>query len=325
MISPHIGDMGSLRSEQVFETLVDDLQALYKVRAEEIICDLHNGYATSRWARHQNLPVNAVQHHLAHASALAGEHEPRQNWLVFSWDGVGLGDDGCLWGGEGLYGRPGQWRRVSSMREFRLPGGEKAGRDPWRSAAGLCWQTGRNWRLREHNLLYQAWQKKINSPRTSAVGRLFDAAAAITGVCSTASFEGQAPMWLESQCQRQADPVSMPLSRDREGLWRSDWQPLLDYLLDSHDSVEDKAACFHSSLARALVDQVIRLSSCHSVDAVGLCGGVFQNRVLTELVIDSLKDQDIAVVIHQRMPMNDAGLCYGQVIEYAAMRKKHAD
>ena len=325
VISPHIGDMGSLRSEQVFETLVDDLQALYKVRAEEIICDLHNGYATSRWARHQNLPVNAVQHHLAHASALAGEHEPRQNWLVFSWDGVGLGDDGCLWGGEGLYGRPGQWRRVSSMREFRLPGGEKAGRDPWRSAAGLCWQTGRNWRLREHNLLYQAWQKKINSPRTSAVGRLFDAAAAITGVCSTASFEGQAPMWLESQCQRQADPVSMPLSRDREGLWRSDWQPLLDYLLDSHDSVEDKAACFHSSLARALVDQVIRLSSCHSVDAVGLCGGVFQNRVLTELVIDSLKDQDIAVVIHQRMPMNDAGLCYGQVIEYAAMRKKHAD
>lgn len=318
VISPHIGDMGSLRSEQVFETLVDDLQALYGVRVEEIVCDLHDGYSTTRWARRQNMPSHAVQHHLAHASALAGEYDPRRNWLVFSWDGVGLGDDGHLWGGEGLHGRPGQWRRVSSMREFRLPGGEKAGRDPWRSAAGLCWEAGRDWTAPAHELLHQAWQKKMNAPLTSAVGRLFDAAAAITGVCATASFEGQGPMWLEALCKREASPVRMPLHEDASGIWRSDWKPLLDYLLDSHDTSEDKAACFHASLAQALVEQVLKLSSLHCVDAVGLCGGVFQNRVLTELVVNRLKDQGIAVVINQQIPMNDAGLCFGQVVEHAA-------
>jgi len=318
VISPHIGDMGSLRSEQVFATLVDDLQALYDVQVEEIICDLHGGYSTSRWARHRNMPSHAVQHHVAHASALAGEYDPRQNWLVFSWDGVGLGDDGHLWGGEGLYGRPGQWRRVSSMREFRLPGGEKAGRDPWRSAAGLCWEAGRDWTAPEHELLHQAWQKKMNAPLTSAVGRLFDAAAAITGVCATASFEGQGPMWLEALCKREASPVSMSLYEDAKGIWRSDWEPLLDYLLDNHDSPEDKAACFHASLAQALIEQVVKLGSLYPVDAVGLCGGVFQNRALTELVAKGLKEKGIAVVINQQIPMNDAGLCFGQVVEHAA-------
>ena len=318
VISPHIGDMGSLRSEQVFATLVDDLQVLYDVQVEEIVCDLHGGYSTTRWASHRNVPSHAVQHHVAHASALAGEYDPRRNWLVFSWDGVGLGDDEHLWGGEGLYGRPGQWRRVSSMREFRLPGGEKAGRDPWRSAAGLCWEVGRDWPTSEHELLHQAWQKKMNAPLTSAVGRLFDAAAAIAGVCTTTSFEGQGPTWLEALCKHEARPVLLPLCEDVNGIWRSDWEPLLDYLLDSHDASEDKAACFHASMARALIEQVLKLSSLHPVDAVGLCGGVFQNRVLTELVINELKDKGIAVVINQQIPMNDAGLCFGQVVEHAA-------
>lgn len=321
VISPHIGDMGSLRSEEVFETLVDDLQALYDVRIEAIICDQHTGYTTSRWAKRQLQPVFTVQHHLAHASALAGEVDPRQNWLVFSWDGVGLGDDDHLWGGEGLYGRPGQWRRVASMREFRLPGGEKAGRDPWRSAAGLCWEAGRGWTAPEHELLHHAWQKKINAPLTSAVGRLFDAAAAITGVCSTTSFEGQGPMWLEARCKGEAGPVYMPLHEDANGIWRFDWEPLLAYLLESDDSIEGKAACFHASLAQVLIDQVVKTSGLYPVDVVGLCGGVFQNRVLAEQVTKQLEANGVRVFLNRKMPMNDAGLCFGQVVEHAARQK----
>ena len=124
----------------------------------------------------------------------------RDTWLAFTWDGVGYGEDGTLWGGEAFLGQPGNWQRVATMRSFRLPGGERAGREPWRSAAALCWETNTQWAgiPGDTALLHNAWLKGINAPQTTAVGRLFDAAAALTGVCSTASFEGQGPMHLEA-------------------------------------------------------------------------------------------------------------------------------
>jgi len=194
VISPHIGDMGAARSLQVFEQVIGDLQALYEVRAQAIICDAHPGYANSRWARQQVLPVFKVQHHAAHASALIGEGvASNQGMLVFTWDGVGYGDDGTLWGGEALYGRPGQWQRVASMRPFRLPGGEKAGRAPWRSAVALAWEVGADALAKKlvdaahcdgnaidaHTLLYQAWQKNLNTPTTTAAGRCRESCEAV--------------------------------------------------------------------------------------------------------------------------------------------------
>ena len=145
VVSPHIGELSSPRGMAVFRQLIADLQALYGVTAERVVADAHPGYGSSRWARGSGLPVLSVLHHHAHASALAGEHAVDEAMLVFAWDGVGLGGDGTLWGGEGLYGRPGAWRRVSSFRPFRLPGGEKAGREPWRSALALCWEAGMDW------------------------------------------------------------------------------------------------------------------------------------------------------------------------------------
>ena len=223
VISPHIGDMGTARSLEVFEQLVADLQSLYGVRAEALICDRHPGYATTRWAQRQRLPCVEVQHHAAHAAALVGEQAGDSapgDWLVFTWDGVGYGSDGELWGGEAVHGGPGRWRRVASMRPFRLPGGERAGREPWRSAVSLAWELGRHAEARrlvaqlreradpagDYDLLYHAWQRGLNMPHTSAVGRLFDAAAALTGVCRTASFEGQGPMWLEALAGQPARP-----------------------------------------------------------------------------------------------------------------------
>ena len=147
VVSPHIGEMDSPRSLTVFEQLARDLQSLYGVRAERIVCDAHPGYTTNKWARQQaDLPVDEVWHHAAHASAVAAEYERPGNWLMFTWDGVGLGDDGTLWGGEALHGVAGCWQRVASLRTFRLPGGERAGREPWRSAAALHWEAGLPWK-----------------------------------------------------------------------------------------------------------------------------------------------------------------------------------
>jgi hydrogenase maturation protein HypF len=335
VVSPHIGDMGSARSLDVFAQVCADLQQLYGVRAQRLVCDAHRGYVTSRWARRQGLAVLEVQHHAAHASALLGERSVASGAdnLVFTWDGVGMGDDRTLWGGEALYGRPGNWQRVATWRPFRLPGGEKAGREPWRSAVAIAWELGEERLAAElvdavfgtaagdrYALLYQAWQKQLNTPVTTAVGRLFDAAAALTRVCLEASFEGQGPMWLEAMAAGPGDGkvVQLPLTARADGILQTDWQPLMTYLCSASGSLAQRAGVFHDSLAAALVQQALGVAKQRPVGAVGLCGGVFQNRRLVEACVLGLEEQGFKLMLGERVPVNDAGLSYGQVIECAS-------
>ena len=324
VISPHIGEMDSPRSLGVFEQVAADLQDLYGVRAERIVCDAHSGYTTHRWAQRQSLPVAAVWHHHAHASAIAAEYEPSGQWLVFAWDGVGLGEDQTLWGGEALLGEPGDWRRVCSLRPFRLPGGERAGREPWRSAAALHWTCKRSWPAcpDDNGLAQSAWQKRINCPETSAAGRLFDAAAAVIGNMNVTSFEAEGPMLLESLCVSRAESVELPLERGADGIWRSNWEPLLDVINDEHRSQASRAECFHSSMAHAILRQACQVRQEHKVDRVGLCGGVFQNRVLTEHVVELLTSDGFRVRLPGTLPGNDAALSFGQAAELAARDNK---
>ena len=369
VISAHIGDLGSPRSQAVFEQVISDLQRLYDMKAERIICDVHSHYSSSRWAKKTGLPVYQVYHHHAHAAAVVGEfygqcsptpsslkeandksQSPRRRglrnvsdaWLVFTWDGVGLGEEGQLWGGEALYGWPGQWQRVGTFRSFAPPGGDKAGREPWRSALAVSWEIGYQWKgaekIADIDLLYQAWQKQINCPRTSAVGRLFDAAAALTGLVYTASFEGQAPMRLEAACQDEPVlsgvkpvfkdslsnwngkmPIDLPIRRNSEGIWQIDWEPLIPMLIDTRQSVSVRAACFHASLAHSLQNLAHRIRDEYGVTQIGLAGGVFQNRVLSEQVFSWLSAEGFEVVMGTQLPANDAGLSFGQIVEAAAM------
>ncbi|HUT40782.1 MAG TPA: carbamoyltransferase HypF [Gammaproteobacteria bacterium] len=318
VISPHIGDMGSARSLDVFEQVVADLQALYQVRAEVILCDAHPGYATTRWAQRQALPVQRIFHHHAHAAVACPAATGDSPVLVFTWDGVGLGPDGTLWGGEALLGGPGRWQRFASLRPFHLPGGERAGREPWRSAAALCWESGLHWPglPDEAALLHAAWTRRMNTPQTTAAGRLFDAAAALTGLCRDASFEGQGPMLLEAACEDDAQALELPLARDAQGVWITDWAPLLPLLLDSARTVAARSGIFHASLGAAIMQQARQARELHGVTRVGLSGGVFQNRKLTELVCRQLQADGFSADVPVLIPLNDAGLCYGQVIEF---------
>lgn len=320
VVSPHIGELGTPRGQAVFEQVIEDLQRLYGVRAERVVCDAHPGYASSRWARSSGLPVREVFHHRAHAGVLAAEYPEVSRWLAFTWDGVGYGEDGSLWGGEALLGQPGAWRRVASLRPFRLPGGEAAGRSPWRSALALCWEAHVDWpgAPDDGGLLRHAWQRGLNSPASSAAGRLFDAAAALTGLLREASFEGQGPMWLEARAAGvSAEPLPLPLLVDPDGVWRTDWAPLLPMLLDPQRSVEQRAARFHASLAGAIVDQALRLRDLHGPFTVGLVGGVFQNRLLCDQVLAGLRHAGIEAQLPTQVPVNDGGLCLGQLLEAA--------
>jgi hydrogenase maturation protein HypF len=322
VVSPHIGDMGAERSMEVFEQVAADLQALYGVRAEALVCDAHPGYDTARWARRQGLPVKAVLHHHAHAAALAAEMPPGGPLLIFAWDGVGYGGDGSLWGGEAFLGRPGAWRRVASFRPFRLPGGERAGREPWRSAAALCWESGLDWPgcPDPDNLARGAWDRRLNTPSSSAVGRLFDAAAALTGLCLHASYEGEGPMRLEAVLQDPvpADAAALPLALDSEGVLRADWQPLLAPLLDAMHPVAMRAAWFHECLALTAVAVCTALRARHDIAGVGATGGVLQNRRLADRMQALFHETGIALALPLRLPANDACIAFGQVIEQAA-------
>ena len=321
IVSPHLGDLATPAGRSAWTTVVADLQALYGVRARCIAHDAHPGYPTARWARSQGLATVAVWHHHAHASALAGEFSDDAPLLCFTWDGVGLGTDGTLWGGEALLGRPGHWQRVASLRPFRLPGGERAARQPWRSALALCWTAsvpwpdGARWAT---PLLQRAFDRGLNAPLTSSAGRLFDGAAALLGCVTESGYEGEAGMHLEALCTATASPVAMPLVGDERGLLTSDWSTLLPALLDPHASTATRAALFHSSLAAAACAQAVAVRRVSGIARVGLTGGVFQNRVLCEELTARLATEGFDVVLPARLPMNDAAISFGQLVESAA-------
>lgn len=317
VISPHIGDLDAPRSLEVFEQVIADLQRLYGVAPQAIVCDAHTGYASSRWAARQGLPLLRVWHHHAHASALAFEHDPAKTWLCFTWDGVGLGEDGSLWGGEALHGRIGAWQRVARLRPFRLPGGEKAGREPWRSAAAVCWEIGLDLAssLRDMTLLKQAWACGLNAPQTNAAGRLFDAAAHLLGLLDQASYEGQGGMCLEQLASGDAESIALPLHEDDSGLLTADWQPLMLAMLQSDVPAAHRALQFHRSLARAIAEQAKHIHARKPFDAVGLSGGVFQNRLLAELALAELAAAGFDACLPERSPCNDGGIALGQLAE----------
>jgi len=338
VLSPHIGELDSPKSLETLAQVAADLQHLYQVRATRLLTDRHPGYGYQRWAREQGLPRTAIGHHRAHASVLAGEFPEVDEWIVFTWDGVGLGDDDTLWGGEAFTGVPGHWQHAAGVRPFRLPGGEKAGRAPWRSAAALLWETGQNAPFAP-DLLHEAWQKGLNSPATSAVGRLFDAAATLIGVCHEARFEGEAPMRLEAAARRSAplkkakghpefscpprpgdtQPVLQPNKPTERDI---DWAGWLPGWTDTSQPVASRALFFHQTLATALIAQAERLRDVTGIRHVGLGGGVFQNRLLTELCCAGLSTAGFSVHVPRQVPMNDAGLSFGQVIEF--LHERHA-
>ena len=322
VVSPHIGELDSPRAVEVFRQVAADLQDLYGVRAEALACDAHPDFPNSRWARDAGLPLTRVFHHEAHASALAGEFGILdRDLLVFAWDGVGYGRDGTLWGGETYHGRPGRWQRVASFRPFRLPGGDRVTRQPWRTALSLSWHAGFDWAAVPdfEPLLKAAWDKGMASPESSAVGRLFDGAASLAGVAMEASYEGQGPTWLEAMAAKGQDPGApdLALTEDEQGILRADWSEIMAWMADANIPIADRAAGFHAALARLINVQIRALSKYLDFSEVGLTGGVFQNALLSNQAVSAILSTGRTAVIPERLPVNDAGISYGQVIEAA--------
>ncbi len=350
IISPHIGELDSKRSIEVFSQVIDDLCHLYRVKPEHIICDAHPDYYSSHYAelyaRKHKIPLTPIQHHKAHASIVWGEFNSKtihkKPWLVFSWDGTGLGDDASIWGGEGFYGSAGHWQRITSIKPFYLQGGDKAAREPWRSACALLWENNIDASEFEDDsknkaLAFQAWTKRINTIQCSSMGRLFDAASALLGLGKHSSFEGQGPLLLEAKASEALlaiapsdktlihpdtiSPSALPLET-KAGVIIADWSELLLKLMDRKKSIKHRALFFHLSIAETLIAQAKKINLIKGDFYIGLSGGVFQNKVLTEYIIRRLEEENFTVFLPEKVPYNDAGLAFGQIIEGSASKRQ---
>jgi len=334
VISPHIGELNSKRSIEVFSRIINDLCRLYRIKPQHIICDAHPDYYSSRYAQNyaeqHAIPITRIQHHKAHAAILCGEFSREKKWLVFSWDGTGLGDDQTLWGGEGFYGQAGQWQRVTSIKPFYLQGGDKAARQPWRSACALLWQQGLEHQFssidsNSLSLSFQAWQKKIKTIQCSSMGRLFDAASALLELGDNSSFEGQGPMQLEALLDKgnkqYSNKTPLPLYYE-QSLILADWSDLLTLLRDNKQSITQRALSFHITIGETLIAQAQQLRAIKGNFSVGLSGGVFQNKFLTEYILQRLAEENFQAFLPEKIPYNDAGLAFGQIIEGHFLNKE---
>ena len=267
--------------------------------------------------------VQHVFHHHAHAAAVAGEFPEEPRWLCFTWDGVGLGPDGTLWGGEALLGAPGFWQLGATFRHFAPPGGEQASREPWRAAASLAWALGMDFSPPDRNvaLAKAAWGKGVNSPSTSAVGRLFDAAASFLNLVHEAGFEAEGPIAVQAAASASVGvetAVKLPLRRRADGVLEADWAPLVPMLRDERWPTGGRASTFHASMAMTLAVQAIVLRKLHGDFAIGLSGGVFQNALLARLAQDALGQARFRVYLPKAHPYHDGGLSFGQIVEAAS-------
>jgi len=312
-MSQHIGDLeGPLAVDRLAAT-VRDMCGFLDVTPEQIACDLHPDYASTRSAERlaarYGVPLIRVQHHHAHVAAVMAEHGLSGPILGLAWDGTGLGGDGSIWGGESLLVDRRGYRRVARLSPFRLPGGDAAARAPWRCAVGL---------LVAHGLAVpegapsrvaaRAAARGVNAPLCSSMGRLFDAVAALVLGIEHCSFEGKAAVLLERAAMHsdEEEPYPLPLS---DGV--ADPGPMLFALLADRErgaSAADMARRFHEAVIQLGVDIAFRVDESQVV----LSGGCFQNLLLRQGLDERLTQAGFSVHVAGRIPVNDGGISAGQ-------------
>ena len=326
-VSQHIGDLETAESLKAFERVNVAFRELYELQPVAVACDLHPDYLSTQFARRSREPVVAVQHHYAHVLACMAENHLRAPVLGIAWDGSGYGPDGSVWGGEFLHVTEAGFERVAHLRTFSLAGGERAVKQPRRVALGLLWEifgedaftmstpAREAFTAEELRVLRSMLERKLNTPRTSSGGRLFDGVAALAGLRQICGFEGQAAMELEFAVPQPMPEDSYPFAlHEAEGGLLVDWEPMVRAIVSDRASVSFVAAAFHNTLARMMAAVARRVGE----PRVVLSGGCFQNRCLTEAVIRHLQQAGIRAYWHQRIPPNDGGIALGQVVGAAA-------
>lgn len=346
-VSQHIGDVENGATFDAWSAARSRLENLFDLAPAALACDMHPSYLSSQWAREQarehNLPLIEVQHHHAHIASVmaeaiaAGRLTPDARVLGIAFDGTGAGTDGTIWGGEFLVAHLADFERVAHLRAWALPGGAASVHDARRNAFALLSELD----LLEHpgavgllnsldeqtrSITATMIERGINSPRTSSMGRLFDAAAAILGICGQATYEGEPAIELEAAAWRALDGKIARFPDDNVGYSTSgpswldgpdvlDQKALFETLLEGIEAgapADRLALDFHVAVARSSARIATEICAREGIGTVALSGGVFMNRLLLQLLTRELKYAGLAVLVPHTVPVNDGCIAYGQ-------------
>lgn len=348
-VSQHIGDVENGGTFDAWNAARTRLEDLFDLAPAALACDVHPSYLSSQWAREQarkcNLSLVEVQHHHAHIASVmaeaiaAGQLTTDACVLGIAFDGTGAGTDGTIWGGEFLVASLGDFERAAHLRTWALPGGAASVRDARRNAFALLSELG----LLEHpgaerllggldeqtrSVTATMIERGINSPRTSSMGRLFDAAAAILGICGQATYEGEPAIELEAAAWRALDSesicptgnmasFSVTESSRPDDCHVLNSRPLIKALLEGIGAgvpAGRLALDFHVAVARASARIANEICAREGLDTVVLSGGVFMNRLFLQLLSRELKSMGLTVMVPHSVPVNDGCIAYGQAV-----------
>ncbi|MDI1245158.1 MAG: carbamoyltransferase HypF, partial [Rhodoferax sp.] len=324
-LSPHIGSLDNAASCHFLDETVQRLCDLLDVKPQRVAHDLHpDDYSTRAavaYAQRHGLPTLGVQHHHAHIAAVCAEHGWQGPLLGLALDGVGLGTDGTAWGGELLQVDGAQCARLGHLRPLPMPGGDRCAREPWRMAAAVLHELGRNGEITQKfqdpaaNTVAAMLARQFNCPRTSSLGRVFDAAAGLLGISHTMAYEAQAAILLEQAAtlfiQAHGWPVPMPDGYAFSIDGQLDLLPLLGALIEASDT-RQAAAVFHATLVAALTEWVMQSVNTTGLTTLALGGGCFLNTLLTSQLRQNLQHKGLVVLMPKRTSPGDASLALGQ-------------
>jgi hydrogenase maturation protein HypF len=332
-ISQHIGDLETLETLEHFQRTVDLYQRLFRVRPEILAYDLHPEYLSTKYALHLPGKKIGVQHHFAHLASCLAENGESGPAIGLTFDGLGYGSDGALWGGEFLVGDYCSFTRKAHLEYLPMPGGTAAIRHPWRMALSYVYSLLGKEKSMKHlplfasaalstdsgeekvRVLLQQIDRKMNSPLTSSCGRLFDGVSALLGLCPSISFEGQAAMALEMIAEPEEEGAYEFFTEGEDGKEIIRLGPMIDGILrDIEERVPGSriSAKFHNSLVNMGVALCKKIREDGGPKKVVLSGGVFQNRLLSERMKAGLEGAAFKVLVHRKVPCNDGGLSLGQ-------------
>lgn len=331
ILSQHIGDLKNAETMAFFEESFGRFQSLFRFTPSVVACDSHPDYLSSQFARSLDIPAVEIQHHHAHIASCMAEHGLDEPVIGIALDGTGWGDDGTIWGGEYFYADLNGYERLYHFDPVPLPGGDQVTKQPWRTAFSYLYKYfGMSAfvedeavkllpEFKDLPILTQMIDKQLNSPLSSGAGRLFDAIAALTGLCVVSSYHAEAPMRLEAAIKPGVQGKYLIDIDGKVLVFRKLFRQLLD---DLHNNVDTGivAAKFHNTIIALNVLMAKKISQKTGCKKVVLSGGSFQNKYLLEHTEKLLLRAGFEVFAHQKVPTNDGGIALGQ-LAIAAKRR----
>ena len=322
ILSPHIGDLNSIESVEYFERTINTFKRFYDFEPDIIVCDKHPNYESTKFAfklkeKNPNIQLIQIQHHYAHILSTMAEYNLQKDVLGIAFDGTGYGDDGNIWGGEVFIANTKEYKRVNHISYFKLLGGEMAVKEPKRVALSLLFDNFnleyilsmdiacvKAFKINEIKMLHTMWQKGLNAPFTSSVGRLFDAIASFADILHTQSYEGETGLHIEQNYDSSINEYySYKITNEQIYLSSMIKEIILD--------LDKKLIC--SKFINTIVQIILDLANTYENLPVVLSGGVFQNKTLLQILIGKFQKQGREFYFSKDIPLNDGGISVGQI------------